>query len=199
MLYNVIWPRTEREFNEYMMGLIYGDGQIETKRLTITDSNVVFLKQVAELIHNYWKLKPKIHKRTDANAYYMRIYSVVKVKEIKDNIHAFVDKPTIDFIRGFFDAEGFVYIEQPWRKKYVVIGLSSTNSTVMANIQAILYDHFIYAYTQAKRYYDRRPRKEKTYKIYMLRIKRQSSVKKFLEEVGLRHPRHIVKLKSLCL
>jgi len=66
--------RNERKFNEYMMGLIRGDGQIETKRITITDSDAIFLKQIAELIRNYWKLKPKIHKRTDANAYYMRIY-----------------------------------------------------------------------------------------------------------------------------
>jgi len=54
----------------------------------------------------------------------------------------------------------FVYISYG-EKKYVVIGLSSANSTVIANIQAILYDHFIYAYMQAKQYYDRGQEKEK--------------------------------------
>ena len=192
----IIWPSNIERFNEYMAGLVYGDGQLERERITITDSSEEFFDQLSKYINKFWELQPKIHMRKGYNAYYMRIYNTIKVKEIKQLIDKLVNRPTVNFIRGFFDAEGTIFYYQPWRRKYIVIELSSSNPVVIANIQTALYDRCIYAYTWAKDYFDKRPQKRKTYRIYILRIKRQSSVKRFLEKVGLRHPKHISKLSS---
>ena len=58
-----VWPRNAKEFESYLLGLILGDGQVEEKRITITDSSRDFLIQIAKQIEQHLKLNPKIRKR----------------------------------------------------------------------------------------------------------------------------------------
>ena len=74
--YKVLWPRNRQKFLEYLVGLVLGDGQIESKRITITDKYQEFLSEVKKRVEQYLSLTQTLRKRGDANAWYMRIYSV---------------------------------------------------------------------------------------------------------------------------
>ncbi len=190
----VIWPKTRKHLKEYLAGLIAGDGQIEKKRITITDSSKEFLNDVARRTINVLGIGPKIHQRTNVNAYYMRIYGVKTVEGFRQLITELKSRPTLNFIRGFFDAEGTINVEQG---KYIVIEISQHEGTIIANLAIALRDRCIYSYIRYREYYDPRPKKRKTYTRYVLRIKRMSSVYRFLSRVGVRHPKHVSKLMRL--
>ena len=130
----IVWPRTTKYVMEYLAGLVTGDGQVETKRITITDSEKEFLEKVAELISRHMGLKAILHKRSDFNAYYMRIYSKELASRIGKIINELKSRPTLNFIRGFFDAEGSVYKEG----KYIVIEIKQHEGPLIANISICL-------------------------------------------------------------
>ncbi len=182
-----LWPQTRKHATEYLAGLIAGDGQIEKKRVTITDSHREFLEAVLEkVLRRQLGLNATIHKRSDANAYYMRIYGKNWVSRIGTVLTMLKSQPTTNFIRGFFDAEGTISIEQG---KYVVIEINQHEAPLIANISLALRDRCIYPYIRYQEYFDRR--RGKTYTRYVLRIKRKSSVYRFLTRIGLRHPKHM--------
>ncbi len=191
MDYRVVWPRSRDKFVEYLAGLVAGDGQLERKRITITDANREFLEEVSHYIQKYLGITSYIHKRSNVNAYYLRLYSTSFVRTLQQVERQLYEKPTINYIRGFFDAEGGVYVESYGQKKYIVIEITSGDPIVLANIQSALYDRCIYAYTRRVEYVDRRPGRGRRYMIYRLRVKRRSSVARFLVKVGLRHPKHM--------
>ncbi len=195
MRYRKIWPKNSRKFDEYMAGLILGDGQIEAKRITITDQYKIFLAELADEIKKHWNVTPSIHSRRRANAYYLRIYNkklAAKMQQLVENLR---NNPTTNFIRGFFDAEGTITSEKYYNKTYIVIEIVSADPLIIANLQSSLYDRCIYGYNKQRTYYDKR--RAKTYTSYRLIIKRQSSVERFLLRIGVRHIKHIVKLTKL--
>ncbi len=181
----IIWPRTRKHVKEYLVGLIIGDGQIEQKRITITDSSDEFLKNVAKIVRKYLGVNVTLHKRGDVNAYYMRIYGKDFVENMKRLIPALKGRPTINFIRGFFDAEGTIYREG----KYIVIEINQHDGPIIANLSIALRDRCIYSYIRYQEYLDKR--RGKIYTRYILRIKRKTSAYRFLTKVGLRHPKHL--------
>ena len=187
----ILWPLTRKVFEEYLAGLTAGDGQIEEKRITITDSNPVFLQNVARLIQRYLNIEPRMHKRRNVNAYYLRIYSKNLVAIIESLINKLYDEPSVNFIRGYFDAEGSIWIDQ---NRYIVIEIASANQAIINNIKKSLHNSCIYGYMRTKSYYDKR--RKKTYTIHRLVIKQRNSVGHFLKNVGIRHPKHIMKLIS---
>ena len=190
----VIWPITIKYAMEYIAGLVVGDGQIESKRVTITDASIGFLREVDAKVVKKLGLKAYIHKRSDANAYYMRIYGKEFVGILGNSIIKLKKNPTTNFIRGFFDAEGTITIEQ---QKYIVIEMSQHGALLVKKISGSLKNKQIYSYMKHQEYMDKR--RGKKYTRYILRIKRQSSVARFLKIIGIRHPKHIVKIKTLCL
>ncbi len=194
MEYKVVWPSTQKHYREYLAGLIAGDGQFEQKRITITDSSREFLERNAEKMLRFLGLKPRIHARNNTRAYYLRIYGTDIVREFRKLVVELKSKPTINFIRGFFDAEGTILVEQG---KYVVIEISQRDAPLLANLAVALRDRCIYPYIKYQAYYDHRPSRMKTYTRYVLRIKRKSSVYRFLNKVGLRHPKHISEMSRL--
>ena len=99
--------------------------------------------------------------------------------------------PTINFIRGFFDAEGCTYIEG----KSMVIEMNQYDKDLIMNLAMTLKRNNIYPYIRYQEYLDKR--RSKIYSRYVLRIKRKSSVYKFLTKIGLHHPKHIKKISCL--
>ena len=183
-----VWPRNAKEFESYLLGLILGDGQVEEKRITITDSSRDFLIQIAKQIEQHLKLNPKIRKRKNVNAYTLRIYSknyVNKVGKLVKNLTI-----NINFIRGFFDAEGTLY----YYRKTPILEISTVNKELLLKISQELFKHEIVSHVKTHNYFHKYRRK--TYTDYVLVIKRKDSVSKFLQTIGLRHPKHLRKIPN---
>ena len=116
MKYKIIWPQGKNRLLQYLAGLVAGDGQLEPKRITITDASREFLETVGYYISKYLEVEPHIHKRSDANAYYLRVYSVYLIRVLEKVLQQLYERPTINYIRGFFDAEGGIYTEKYGKK-----------------------------------------------------------------------------------
>ena len=191
-MYRVIWPKNKKTFIEYLAGLVYGDGQIEKYRITITDQYKEFLDEVAKRIKDLMEVEPKLHRRKGYDVWYMRIYGKDVVETIRNKISELYGNPTTNFIRGFFDAEGTIYIDNG----YIIIEFDQKDPAILANIANSLYDRCIYTRIRRREYFDKRPNKNKLYVKYELRIKRKTSVYRFLNKIGLRHIKHITIISS---
>ncbi len=183
--YRILWPKNRQKFLEYLAGLVLGDGQIESKRITVTDEYREFLSEVKKRVEKYLSLTPTLKRRNDANAWYMRVYSVDLVKTLKSLINKLYERPTLNFIRGFFDAEGTIYNDSG----YWVIEISQKDPVIIANLSNGFRDRCMYGYIKRREYYDKR--RGKNYVKYVLVLKRKSTVYRFLTRVGLRHIKHI--------
>ncbi len=188
--YRVLWPKNKQKFLEYLAGLVLGDGQIESKRITITDEYYEFLSEVKRKAEQYLSLKPSLKKRSNVNAWYMRLYSTNLVKTLKPLISKLYERPTLNFIRGFFDAEGTIYNDSG----YWVIEITQKDPIIIANLSNSLRDRCMYGYIKRREYYDKR--RGKSYVKYVFVLKRKSSVYRFLTRVGLRHIKHLSVVHS---
>ena len=184
--YEEIWPQNKSEFERYMLGLIKGDGQVEDKRITITDGEKNFLEKIAKLVMKYLKLNPKIRKRKNVKAYTLRIYNKDYVKTVRANMTK--EEIDVNFIRGFFDAEGTMYTY----KQYLIIEMCSSNRKILEKISNALKQLKISSYIKRHKYFHKYRRK--TYSKYILVIKRKESVTRFLRTIGLRHTKHLAKI-----
>jgi len=170
------WPRNVEEAKHYLTGLIVGDGSIEKYRIDIHDKNEKFLKMVKiAVLMKYFKdyiTKITIEYRRQTNNFRLRIYG----KQFVETIKPLCSNITInrDFVRGFFDAEGSI-----WYNPNVIAEITNKNREILEEIQTILKSHGI----NCKIHKDRTT--------YKLRI---TSMRRFIEVIGLRHPRHILKI-----
>ncbi len=176
MIIVIKWPKNLEEAKHYLAGLIVGDGTIERYRIDIYDKNEKFLEMVEKaIIHKFFKnyvSRTKIEYRKHVNNYRLRIYSKYFVEIIKPlctNIAI-----NYDFIRGFFDAEGSI-----WYTPNIIAEITNKNRKILEEIQALLKKHKI----NSKIHKDR--------STYKLRI---TSMRRFIEVIGIRHPRHILKI-----
>ena len=120
----------------------------------------------------------------------MRIYSVNLVRTLKPLINKLYGRPTLNFIRGFYDAEGTIYNDSG----YWVIEISQRDPIIIANLSKGLQDQCIYGFIKRREYHDKR--RDRKYAKYVLVLKRKSTVYRFLTLVGLRHIKHISVVKS---
>ncbi len=176
MIIVIKWPRNIEEAKHYLAGLIVGDGTIEKYRVEIYDKNEKFLKMVEKaVIKKYFEnyvSRTRIEYRRNVNNFRLRIYGKQFVETIKPLcINAIVNN---DFIRGFFDAEGSI-----WYNPNIIAEITNKNKEILEKIQTVLNKYKI----NAKIHKDRTT--------YKLRI---TSMRRFIEVVGLRHPRHILKI-----
>ncbi len=176
MIIVIKWPKSKEEAKHYLAGLIVGDGTIEKYRIEIYDKNNEFLEMVEKaVIKKFFEkyiTRTKIEYRKHVNNYRLRIYGKRFVEEIKPLCENIIINP--DFVRGFFDAEGSI-----WYNPNIIAEITNKNKEILEEIQRLLRQYKI----NSKIHKDRTT--------YKLRI---TSMRKFIEIIGLRHPRHILKI-----
>ena len=175
MILRIKWPGDREEALEYMVGLITGDGVIEKYRVEVYDKSEAFLRLVKTVVLEKYLHDTissiRIDYRKRVNGYRLRVYGREFVNKIKD----YYEPPlSINFIRGFFDAEGSI-----WYNPNLIAEITNKNLKLLEKIKQVLQQHGI----NSKIHQDR-----STYKV------RMTTMRRFMEIIGLRHPRHIAKI-----
>ena len=171
------WPRNRGETLRYLCGLVKGDGCFEDCRVEIYDSNKEFLNSVAAITMKYYG-----NIVTSITIEYRSKYKVYRVRFYGRNFSALIRKNitktrSLNYIRGVFDAEGSI-----WRNPNLVAEITNKDYKLLHAIRNILNKYRI----NSKIHPDRNT--------YKLRI---TSLRKFIEIFGLRHPKHIIKISPL--
>jgi len=193
--------RSIREVEEYLAGLIIGDGHIDNPdkyghyRLRIFDNAKGFLEKLSSNIFlRHYKLKPSIY--WEGSCWCISIYGKEFIKYIEDLIDKNKNRCSLDFIRGFFDAEGSIYIGvRKKNKAYLNISLTSKNPEILARIKKTLEKHDIKSTIATNVYLDKRTRK--IYSKYRLIIRRKIDVSRFINLIGIRNPKHLRHLELI--
>ena len=161
----------------YLCGLVRGDGCIENCRVEIYDSNREFLNNIIAITKKHYDsivTSITIEYRSKYNVYRVRVYGRSFSTLIRKNIAKI---HSLNYIRGVFDAEGSI-----WKNPNLVAEITNKDHKLLHTIRKILSKHGI----NSKIHPDR--------STYKLRI---TSLRKFIEILGLRHPKHIIKISPL--
>ena len=173
----IIWPESREDKIEYLAGLVYGDGYIERARIEIYDSSIEFLNQVrVKVLAAITEVtSSRIEERKKYNCYRLRAYGKTLASLIRETIQRKRRNVSIPFTQGLFDAEGSI-----WRNPNIVAEITIADKNVLENVQKLLNKHGI------------RSRIHKDRTTHKLRI---TTMSRFLSLIGLRHPKHISKIK----
>jgi len=187
----------DKNINETLsqfLGYMLGDGTIDGNRIILYDKDIQLLKVYKKFAKKIIEKEPVILKRR--NSYELRLYkktfvdfiqsSFPEISKIRSNKD--IDKKILTlpkrklkyFIRGLFDAEGYV-------DKKSGIGLRMTNENVVKKLQLILTRFNIVASVRGPDKFNR----------YELRITNSLYVKNFKTEIGFSSLAKAKKLDSI--
>jgi peptide subunit release factor 1 (eRF1)/intein/homing endonuclease len=175
-----------------LLGYVLGDGTIDNNRIILYDKDSQLLNVYKEIAAKIIKKKPVISKRR--NSYELRLYkkSFVdfilsnfpklsqprRAKDIDDTILKLPKEKLKCFVRGLFDAEG--YVDQKSG-----LGLRMTNENIVRKVQLILTRFNVVASMRGPDKFDR----------YELRITNPIYVKNFSTHIGFSSEAKSEKLK----
>ena len=172
---------------DYLAGLVAGDGCITSDRygrvrIRVFDVSRRFLEDVCVLVETSIGYNCKVH--WDGTVWYLSVYS----KELAEKLTPRLANPLNrqEWLRGFVDAEGSIYRwVRKGRKVYYQLSITSTNISYIGNVKKALEDLGVeYRVTVTRDMW--KPR-------YRVLISKVGSIRKFLLEVGFRHPLKLEK------
>jgi peptide subunit release factor 1 (eRF1)/transcriptional regulator with XRE-family HTH domain len=182
---------TDKGFYE-LLGYILGDGSVEYGKITLYDQDENLLRHY-ECIVKRFGLSCTLNKRESKGCFELKIYSqpfirlierhfpgIVGVKKnIPLNIHSLPNSLLSRFIRGLFDAEGYVESSR--------IGIGMTNHDIICILQFLLLRFgIITSYS-----------KEKNSNKHKLEILDLDSIKKFNNFIGFNSRQKMFKLQKI--
>ena len=171
---------------EYLAGYIYGDGNLYYDRkkreylIRAYDRVRGQLEIIADIIEYLYRVRVSIGKRKDGDSWELRIRNKRLYIELKNIIDKCRRYPTKDFIAGFYDAGGYLYI----RKSKFEAGITITDLQILIKIRHELDKHNI------KSHIHKRVFKNPQRTVYYLRIYGRRNVSSFLKYIKPKHPKY---------
>jgi peptide subunit release factor 1 (eRF1)/DNA-binding XRE family transcriptional regulator len=182
----------DKEFCQ-VLGYMLGDGTLDGNRIILYEKDFQLAKFYSKLITKVFKKKPKILRY--GNTYEIRLYSIDIVKFLNKNYEELLVR-SVDrkiplsvmqssnislakFIRGLFDAEGYITQEK--------IAIRLTNERIIATLQCLLLRFDIVSSISGP---DKLGR-------YTLQITNPQYVKKFYQKIGFSSKEKNGKLKAI--
>ncbi|MCD6591340.1 MAG: peptide chain release factor aRF-1 [Candidatus Aenigmarchaeota archaeon] len=188
------------------LGYVIGDGNRDKNRIVISEKNVRIAKYYKKIIEKLFSVNAGLRKREDKNYWEIKIYSkhvldiisklypeilIPNKKDIPDDILMVKNKELSGFIRGFYDAEGWV------DEKSGFIGVTVNRKCILEKLQlTFLRFGIVSSLSEVKN--------RNTYaKRYSLKITDINSIKNFYKYIGftsnekMRKIDKIIKRKSL--
>jgi len=170
----------------YLQGVMKGDGYLEnlaksrhrkkgrpSYEISISDSSKEFIEQIQKLFKELFNKEGRIRRRKNEKLFELRIFSK-RIHWILSNAPV-VNKKS--FIKGIFDAEGFIYKEKRgiWR-----LGVTNKDRNLLRWIKQEcekLGIHFGKIYQKHKQ------------ECWEMRTGRKESIEQFAKQIGFEHPR----------
>lgn len=129
-----------------VLGYMLGDGGKYVNRITLYDKDASLLKKYQKIIHLLFKVNNTLKKRNGRNSYELKIYSkrlmdiidktfkgiFGKNRKIHENIQKLPIKQLGYFIRGLFDAEGYI------DSHGTTVGITMSSEDVIKVLQFLL-------------------------------------------------------------
>lgn len=184
--------RINKELSQ-LLGYFLGDGTVDNNRIIIYGKDIQLLRIYKKFAENIIRKKAVILKRK--NTYELRLYKKAfinfllsnfpklskprRAKDIDTKILRLPKEKLKYFIRGLFDAEGYV--------DKTGIGLRMTNESIVRKVQLLLLRFKILASIRGPDKFDR----------YELRITNSIYIKKFKQEIDFASPKKMKKLKLI--
>ena len=177
------------EIEGYLVGLIVGDGHIESKtnRIVIASNNEIFTNKISSMF-NKLKYQHSIFYDKSATVWKIGINSnkLYEILTKKYNIpignKTFVNfRPNLNkkqltfFIAGLFDAEGWGEID---KGKYFKVRIKMKNKEIISFVREILEKQGF----QPKGH-------TKADKSYVVEVNKQPNVKRFFKKINVLHPK----------
>jgi DNA-binding transcriptional regulator WhiA len=188
----------------YIAGYHFGDGYLEDSNKTIhrkgkadyeityADENGDMIQIIVSMFQRLFNVKPKVSKR--GNMFVARLYSKIvhaflqyvlklqigkkQTERIPDYIHEDLELLR-HFIRGFFDAEGYIYYDK-YNKK-VRLGVTNSNMPLLHEMKDNLLNAFNIRILG--------PYKKHKQECWDLKIFKICDIKEFIAKIGFNHPR----------
>lgn len=209
-------PRAITVSLAYLVGYHLGDGYLEDTNKTIQrkgkpDYEIGYSDKSGEMLQSvlmsiFQKLFGTpllVSKKKGENMFVARLYSKVVYiflhnvlelpagKKLAMNVPSYVirnRKLLQHFLRGFFDAEGFVYFDM-WNKK-PRLGITSSDKALLCEIQTLLRKSF--------RIPMKGPYKKHKRDCWELKLFREDAIREFMTKIGSNHPEKKKTLQSFC-
>ena len=90
---------------------------------------------IARIIYKLYGVRPSIYKRKGEKLYIASMYSKAVYYRIVELLRSLHDNPSIQFIRGLIDAEGYCYIRQRGNNFDVEIGLANKDIKLLKKLK----------------------------------------------------------------
>ena len=190
----------DEKFAQFL-GYYLGDGCMEKDRITFFEQRKEVALKYKELYDSYFNIKSSYKFKEDKNYHQLRFTSRPLVKlirsefpEIKKTLNSEVpkkiltseDKVVSSFLKGLFDAEGYVAKGS--------LGIGSNNKTLMGQILFLLLRFSIISSFQE---YDNKKNPYSNNPIFKLQINEKESLENFREFIGFTSSEKENKLNEL--
>jgi len=192
-------PKTLTKEFAQILGYLIGDGSIEKERISFAERNQQLVQAYRNKIEKLFNLKSNLRFRESKNYYQLRVGSVAlinliqtefpEIKKARDTIIPekickSEDDVVANFIRGLFDAEGYV-------SSKLAIGMN--NKKLIQQLRLLLLRFgiisSIHKYNNQRNPYSNNPR-------YTLEIGEKESIQIFAKKIGFESIAKSEKLKN---
>jgi peptide subunit release factor 1 (eRF1)/intein/homing endonuclease len=186
---NIKLPREINEEFAQFLGYYIGDGSIETDRITFFEQDKQVALDYKKKFDVFFGMNSSYRFRESKNYHQIRFTSRPLVRlirnefpEIKKTLDSEIPKKILEsasnivasFLRGFFDAEGYIKTKES-------IGIASNNKTIIGQIQLLLLRFGILSsfmeYDNKKNPYSDNP-------IFKLQINEKESIQNYKKNIG---------------
>ena len=176
-------------FEEYLAGYVYGDGNLyydrkkQSYRVRLYDSSREHLEWLANKIKEKYGIKPVITRRKNENLYSLSFYSKRIYFFLQRRTNDLYISPSICFIRGILDAEGYCYLRKRGSSIDVEIGIANKDLELLRRIIEEFQRHNIKASLVTREFHN--PNRSVGYiRVYGLR-----NVQRLITLISPYHPR----------
>ncbi len=202
LLRAILFPNESRDLAE-LMGILAGDGHIDTYQVSLCTNSVTDLEHavyVQSLFERLFSLPAKLTKRKKVNACTVVLSSkevcrflvakgMVRGNKIRGNlrmpqwIHR-RPKYRSAFIRGLFDTDGCVYVDvhRIGGREYRNIGMAFTNRAA----------YILQGFKDALEALGLHPTQKTKYTVF---LRREKDIERYFEAVGSSNPKHLRKVE----
>ena len=186
---------SQEKLLDYLAGIVYGDGSLyyyaknREHFVYIYDESREFLQAIGEMVKNTLHLRYTIVRpRNNQNYYRLQLTRKWFFLEMRRRIHKLCRKPTLEFVRGFFEAEGSFIIDM--KRGKIKVELANKDQEVIRKTSDLLLKYGI-------RVTVTRHRQRNMDAIYKANIRGRKNVDTLLRILKLIHPKFRFKLKYL--